>query len=642
MALGFGNSSTFPADFKEQVRSRTDIVALVSEAVSLTPKSPHDYVGLCPFHDDHNPSFHVYPDRQAYRCWVCDEGGDCFSFVMKYDRIGFREALEQLAEKANLEMPKGYGAKRPEEKNRLERLREILAWAEQRMHQCLLSEPVAAGAREYLKSRGISGESAKAFRLGYHPENWTWLLDQGKALRYSPQEMHQANVVLERKTGGYYDNILFLGRLVFPIRDLRGRPVAFGGRVLPDSERQDPKYINSSESELFTKSKLLYGFEQARDAIKKAETVVVMEGNTDVIVAHQHGLKNAVATLGTSLTELHVGVLKRFARKVVLVFDGDEAGQKATARAIEKFLAQDVDLRILTLPAGLDPADYLGQYGLEKFEALVEKATEAWEHKFQLAVKAFGVDSVDARQRVLENLLEGMIRAPHLTGTPRETVLISQLSGRLMIDERAVRRQLNEMRKRGPQKPADSVSTKPTEPNPKPRTFDLKKPGDLVEAELLEILLTDPNLVEAMQVRISPDQLANPVLKTLLQLAFDLWERDEVPTFEKLMAELEDPQLKQTLLRIDDFAREKKIAQKLTQDKTAGEAGGSIGYLDEVVRRLLLHHERQQFESLKGTLVQSPSKPSATDGSTPTGTLNQEHLRYLLEAQKFHAKRANS
>lgn len=641
MALGFGNSSTFPTDFKEQVRSRTDILALVSEAVSLAPKSPHDYVGLCPFHEDHNPSFHVYPDRQAYRCWVCDEGGDCFSFVMKYDRIGFREALEQLADKVNLEMPQGYGARKPEEKNRLERLREILAWAEQRMHQCLLSEPVAAEARDYLKSRGITGESARAFRLGFHPDNWTWLLDQGQALNYTTQELLQANIISERKTEGYHDNILFLGRLMFPIRDLRGRPVAFGGRVLPNAKRQDPKYINSSESELFTKSKLLYGFEQARDAIKKTETVVVMEGNTDVIVAHQHGLTNAVATLGTSLTELHVGVLKRFARKVVLVFDGDEAGQKATARAIEKFLAQEIDLRILTLPAGLDPADYLGQYGLEKFQELIGDATEAWEHKFQLAVKAFGVDSVDSRQRVLEDLLDGMVRASHLAGSPRETVLISRLSGQLLIDERAVRQQLAEMRKRGLQKPAGMASANQST-KPEPRTFDIKKPGDLVEAELLEILLTDPQLVASLQERINPDQLRNPALQTLLQLAFDIWERGDVPTFEKLMAELEDPRLKQTLLRIDDFAKEKKITQKLIQDKTAGDAGGSIGYLDEVVRRLLLHCDRQQFESLKGTLVQSPSKPSATDGSQPAGALNQEHLRYLLEAQKFHAKRANS
>ncbi len=186
VALGFGNSSSsFPADFKEQVRSRTDLVALVGESVALTPKGPHDYVGLCPFHDDHNPSFHVYPDRQAYRCWVCDEGGDCFSYVMKLEKLGFRESLEQLAERAGLEMPKGSGGKKPEEKNRQTKLLEIIAWAEQRMHQCLLSEKVAERARLYVKDRGISLEMIKTFRLGFHPDNWTWLLDQAAGLRYS-------------------------------------------------------------------------------------------------------------------------------------------------------------------------------------------------------------------------------------------------------------------------------------------------------------------------------------------------------------------------------------------------------------------------------------------------------------------------
>lgn len=636
VASGFQTSSTFPADFKEQVRSRTDLVRLVGETVSLTPKGPHDYVGLCPFHDDHNPSFHVYPDRQAYRCWVCDEGGDCFSFVMKTEKLGFREALEQLAERANIPMPQVYGAKKPEEKNRQQKLLEILAWAEQRMHQCLVSENIADGARKYLAGRGISRESIKNFRLGYHPESWTWLLDQAGSLKFSAGDLFQARLVRERKGGGYYDD--FVGRLMFPIRDMRGRPVAFGARVLPEAERQDPKYLNSPESEFFTKSRMLYGFEQARETIRTAETVVVMEGNTDVILAHQHGMMNAVATLGTSLTEAHVAFLKRFARKVVLVFDGDEAGQKAAGRSIEKFLAQEVDLRILTLPGGLDPADYLGKFGLESFQKLVEESTEAWEHKFQLAVKEIGVDSVDARQRVLDEMLELIARTPNFTGSPRETVLVSRLSGRLLMDERAVRQQLSEKRKRSVQ----NASGKPASKMPAARSFDLKKPGDLVEAEVLEILLMRPELVETLAVRIRPEQFHNPVLKSLLQLAFDMWERDERPAFDKLMAELEDPAHKQALMRIDDLARQKKIAQKLISDKTTGDAEGSMEYLEEVVRRLLLSNERRQFESLKGSLVETPAKPSATDGAKPAGELHQEHLRYLLEAQKFHAKRANS
>jgi hypothetical protein len=206
-----------------------------------------------------------------------------------------------------------------------------------------------------------------------------------------------------------------------------------------------------------------------------------------------------------------------------------------------------------------------------------------------------------------------------------------------LIDERAVRKQLSDKRKAGA-KPAFPMASDAAPP--KPKALDLKKPSDLVEAELLEILLTQPTLVETLRLRISAEQLANPVLKSLLYLAYDLFEAGELPTFDRMMGDLEDPQHKQALMRIDDLAKEKKIAQKLLADKTADEPEGLIPYLEEVVRRLLLQNERQKFESLKGALVQSPSKPSATDG--PAGELQKEHLRYLLEAQKFHAKRANS
>jgi DNA primase len=366
-----------------------------------------------------------------------------------------------------------------------------------------------------------------------------------------------------------------------------------------------------------------------------------MEGNTDVILAHQYGLTNAVATLGTALTESHVSLFKRFARRVVLVFDGDEAGQKATARAIDKFLAQEVDLRILSLPEGLDPADFLPKFGLEKFQRLLDEATEAWELKLQLAIKEFGVDSIDSRQRVLDQMLESLARVPNFSGSPRETALISRLTNSwVKYDEATVRKRLKELRNRAAN-PA-SIKESSEQAEPKPRSFDLKNPSDLVEAELLEILLTEPQLVETLQVRISPEQFHNPSLKHLLQLAFDLWERGDLPSFERFMAELEDPLHKQTVMRLDDLARQKKIAQKLIADNTQGIAEGSIGYLEEVVRRLLLSNERQKFESLKGSLVHAPAKPSATDGPKPAGELNKEHLRYLLEAQKFHAKRANS
>jgi DNA primase len=301
VALDSGpNHFGFPTDFKEQVRSRTDLVALIGESVALTSRGPHDFVGLCPFHDDHNPSFHVYPDRQSYRCWVCDEGGDCFSFVMKYDRLGFREALEMLAERAGLELPQTVRRFSPEQKDRRTRLYEIVAWAEALCHDFLLEDRSAEPAREYLRSRGFTGETMKAFRLGFHPHNGGWLLGRGRLKKYTAADLASAGLARQRDDGSFYDDPLFHGRVLFPIRDLRGRIVAFGGRVLPQDDKRDgKKYLNSAENELFTKSRLLYAFDESRQAIREAKSVVVMEGYTDCITAHQCGVKNVVATLGT-------------------------------------------------------------------------------------------------------------------------------------------------------------------------------------------------------------------------------------------------------------------------------------------------------------------------------------------------------
>jgi len=351
-------------DFKERVRSQTDLVGLIGESVALQAvRGGRDFIGLCPFHDDHTPSFHVYPDRQYYRCWACNEGGDCYSFVMKRERLEFREALEMLARRANLEMPKSFrqSSVEPSEKATSN---DALAWAEREFHECLLTAPFAAKARDYLASRGFTAETIKRFRLGYHPDNWEWLLGRaGRGVsgkRFTPEQLLAAGLAMKRKDGvSYFD--CFEDRVMFPIHDNKGAPVGFGGRVLPGaSDAAGGKYINSNESPVFAKSRMLFAFHHAREAIVKAETAVVMEGYTDCIMAHQCGLPNAVASLGTALTEQQVALLKRFARKVVLVFDSDEAGQKATERALTKFLAQEVDLRILTLDgsgAKTDPAD---------------------------------------------------------------------------------------------------------------------------------------------------------------------------------------------------------------------------------------------------------------------------------------------
>ncbi|QDU41872.1 DNA primase [Symmachiella dynata] len=569
-------------EFKELVRSRTDIVSLIGEGVSLeSRRGGHEFVGLCPFHDDRNPSLRVYPERQSFKCWSCNTGGDCFEFVMQSERVEFREAIELLATRANIEMPRTHQrGSQSQDGTSKSQLFEVVAWAEQQFHECLLNSPQAATARDYLNSRGFTADVIAAYRLGYHPNDWEWLIQRARG-KFGLDVLTAAKLAAQRDGGrGYYD--YFVDRVMFPIRDMQRRPVAFGGRILPGETRENaPKYFNSLESIIFTKSRLLYGFDHARDAIRKTDTVVVVEGYTDCITTHQHGQMNVVGTLGTALTETHVTNLKRFARKVVLVYDGDDAGQNAAERALTKFLAQEVDLRIMTLPAGMDPADFLATHGAAAFAKDIEQAPEAWQHKFRRAVARYGVDSIDAKDRVLDEMLEVLATVPHTGGADagkwrnREDLILGSLVQRLGLKEHAVRQRLSDIRRRaadrqrnhdGPEAmqhdgPAyDSVSL--------PRK-SLSRRDVYLEQELLQIVLAHPAVVGRLREDFACEELQDPQLRKLLACCYGLMDAGEELTFLRVMAELEDSALKGIAVSLDEEARRKGIGADLLEQTLA-------------------------------------------------------------------------
>ena len=624
-------SSGFPTDFKEQVRSRTDLVALVGASVSLTPqRGGSDYVGLCPFHDDHNPSFHVYPERQSYRCWVCDEGGDCFSFVMKSEGCSFRESLEMLAERAGLEMPKGFRHGTQGEQQNRNRLYEVLAWAENEMHQCLRSSPEAAVAREYLKQRNVLTEMVTGFRLGYHPENWEWLLGRARN-RFTIQELFAARLVRERRDGsGFRDD--FVGRVMFPIHDERGRAVAFGGRVLPGRGNPDaPKYLNSPESVVFSKSKLLYGLDVAREEIRRSGTVVVVEGYTDCIMAHQHGLQNVVGTLGTALNETHVIRLKRTAQRVVLVYDGDEAGQNAAERALAKFLAHDVDLRILTLPAGVDPADYLNEHGADGFRRLLETTVEAWEQKLRLSIDRYGLQTVDSRARVLEEMLDVLSRVPRLAGSIRENLILSRLAQQMGVAERSIRHRLSELRKTHAGRTRSGVRLDEAERSTRIDLYSGRQNrDDRMERDLIEMIFAVPTVVGEIRREISADVFRNRPLRELLTTCYALADRGIEPSYDRVTAAIEDPELKRLAVQIDHVARDKEIARRLEEDSRirAKDAQGSL--LAQAIFNLKWRQKSEAHEASKG---QRPQPTDPADGS------EADVRARLRRAAEFHRER---
>jgi DNA primase len=549
----------------------------------------------------------VSAERQSYKCWVCNEGGDCYSWVMKHDGLPFPEALRFLAERAGLEMPKTMRRGSAEGRKTKETIYDVLNWAGVTFHEFLKTAQAAERARNYVAGRGFDSDTIDTFRLGFHPENWTWLLDRARG-KYSAEQLLAAGLVREQ-TGfsGYRDDLY--GRVLFPIHDERGRVVAFGGRVLPgDDAGRGPKYLNGTETAVFSKSKLLYGLDVARKAISESGEVLVTEGYTDCITVSQHGFRNVVATLGTALTEQHVQLLRRFARKVVLVYDGDAAGQKASVRSVSKFLAQEVDLRILTLPAKQDPAEFLNDRGTDAFRQLIDTAAEAWEFRLQAAVAEHTLDSMDSRHRVLEDMLELLASAPRLAGTVREDLLLAKVSRMLNVPERKVRQRLQDVRRQ-----ATSKGTPPVGAGLRAgpsgvvqdaaATPDTLSNDETIECELLEMIFAHPPLIDRAAARISADEFGHAVLRELYELCCELWQRGVPPEYDKVTIAVEDERLKRWASAIDDRSRRKKTEEILRDDGTLEGTPPATSVFTQLLRQF--ERRRRMTEAAAPTTLNS-------------------------------------
>jgi DNA primase len=619
-------------DFREKVRAATDIVTLIGESVGL--KSQHggrEFVGLCPFHDDHNPSMRVYPDRQTFRCWVCNTGGDCFTFVMEELKVGFRDALDMLAKRAGLELPKLYaqpsgGASEGDKA----KLMEALLWAQTEFHAMLYRvNSQSETALSYLKkNRRLTDATIKQFRLGYHPNDWQWLIEKARG-KFTPQVLEAAKLIGKRDNGqGYFDN--FVDRVIFPIWNERRQPVGFGGRVLPGQDDSHGKYWNSPESPVFHKSRLVYALSEARDAIKKEKSVIVTEGYTDCIALHQAGITNAVGTLGTALTEQHVTTIRRFAPRVVLIYDGDKAGRDAAEKAVERFLAQDVDLRILTLPDELDPDEFLEERGVEAFREIVHSAAEAWDYKFAAVRAKHGTDSVAGRQRVLEEMLELLVVVPKMSEHVREGMLLANLSQRLGIAEQQVRTRYKELRGGATKRVASASHDEPRRPHVEIERLIAGRstPQDRLELPIVEAYFSDPGLVKFLQVELPEECLENRALKRLYTIGLGFAAIEAAPTFEQILGAIEHPDLKRLAVWIDEQARAKGVPDQL-QDPKADD--GCPLFLRRSIDNLKWRREEQSQHNAVVALT------AAGDG--PRG-MDAEAERLLRQASEFHQRRA--
>jgi DNA primase len=519
------------------VKQANDIVDVVGGYLALRPAGA-TYKGLCPFHDDSHPSFDVDPRRQRYRCWACGKHGDVISFVQEFERVGFIEALELLARRAGITLDAPTVARNESRAQLLD----VMRWANKQFHECLLDDPLAEEARAYLGERGLLGDVVRRWGLGYAPASAHWLLDRAKANSVSFELLEKVGLIAARKEGeGFYDR--FRDRVQFPIRDVRGQTVGFGGRILPNSPlaSRAPKYYNSCDTVLFSKSEQLYGIDQARPSAEKVGYLAVVEGYTDVLMAHQLGVQQVVATMGTALNDRHVRQLRRFVPRVVLVFDADAGGDQGVDRALELFASHDMELAVANLPAGLDPCDLLVKEGVEPFRRVLENAVDALEFKLNAMVIREDATSVEGRRRIADAVLGIIAMArpqPGDAGSIKTELMVTRIARRLALKEETLWARLHELWTNRQPSGQDRAFENEAEAHASGSPTSAKAAPE--ERRLIEIVLAEPDLVGKAKATIQIDEIAHPGLRRLLGGMYTLHTEGEAPTLDRLRQDLED------------------------------------------------------------------------------------------------------
>ncbi len=610
MAVGERSTgSSSGLDGKTLVLQTVDLAQLIGQTVSLK-KRGSSFVGLCPFHNEKTPSFHVHPDRGYFHCFGCKASGNAIDFVMKRDRIEFVEAMKQLAEQYNIELPK-FGNSR-EASSLRQTLLDAHSAAATYFEQNLQHPQIGKAAREYLRSRGFNDETIKRFRIGVSINGYDGLMKSPLMRKFDPQALIQGGLLKRNdERGSVYDT--FRDRLMFPIRDEQGRVIAFGGRVMPGSD-SPAKYLNSPETPLFSKSKVAYGLDLSRQRIVESKTVAIVEGYTDVVMAHQFGASNVVSVLGTALTEQHVSTLRRFADRIVFLFDGDAAGDLAVERALQLFLTQPIEIGIATLPGGMDPDEYLLEHGLEAFDAMLKNAEDALNFQWRQLFKKLSASENDltARSKAVESYLEQLAAAR--SGGPVDPIRWGSILSRVSKFTEIPVDDLNRRFRVRRSAPAASfprpgtVKPQATEPVKSENSAPSRSvPAARRQAErwILGGLLHVPAAWQKVQQVIDCTEFMTEEIRPLAVWYWDYQRHEGAPVLEELIAALDNDMLKslaielasevetmnnlhQTLSDAVQFVQREKdrsVRQKLVNDlrRSTQEHQDSA---DDVLRRL--------------------------------------------------------
>jgi len=502
----------FQEDKISEIRQRASILEVVSEYVSLK-RAGKNYRGLCPFHSEKTPSFMVNEEKQIFHCFGCGEGGDVFTFLMKIGQLTFRQAAEELAKRYGVKLPRWEPSEaQKKEMERREILFHINQLASEYYHHLLTQKKEGEKGRRYLAQRGISEEIIRNYRLGYATDRWDALVEYFLEKRVPLERAWQLGLILPTKKGngsnkkeGWYD--VFRNRIIFPIFDLQQRVVGFGGRLLGEGL---PKYMNSSESEIYHKGEILYGLPVAKRYILERDCVIIVEGYFDLLTLHQFGLKNSVATLGTALTQNQIYLLKRWTKNIILLFDPDQAGTKAALRTLPLFLEEGLGPKVLSLPRGEDPDTFIRKGNLEIFEKMVAEALPLIDFYIHDLLKTYDPNSVDGKVKIAE---EGMKLIQKIPEKIRRDFYVKTLAERLDVKESTLHEIISSLPK-DRTKPPPSISPLPS-PEPFPKAEEM----------LIRLLIHHPELIPKGSKEGILHEFENPLLKRLGLALEDLYQK---------------------------------------------------------------------------------------------------------------------
>ncbi len=499
-------------ELKVNIREATDIVEIISSYVSLKP-SGKNFKGLCPFHQEKTPSFSVNPHGQYFHCFGCGLGGDVFDFLMRAEGLSFVEAMHELAQRAQIVCPDTGRAEQDEQDERQklrQRIREVMDWTASGFQKALADAENGSRIRTYLQKRGLSKEVGERFGLGYAPPGWDNLLKAARRDHYSEDILTQAGLIVVKEMGrGSYDR--FRDRLIFPIRDHQGRLAAFGGRILGSDE---PKYLNSPETLLYHKGELLYGLDLAREAGRRKDCLVLVEGYMDVIAVHMAGVIEVVAGLGTALTAEQARLIKRYARKVILIYDMDEAGINAGLRAFEILNREGLTVRAVKLEGAKDPDEYIRKKGAVDFRQALSRAAGMAEFIMDTALAGNPAETVEAKVAVVNRV--GMVISQLQSAIERQEYT-RMLAERLRLDERTVAGEVAKLTKR-------NLSSGPGgEREVAGVTLPVRKERRVRAGEklILSILLRYPHLIGEAREKLKPEDIADLQYRQLAKQILD-------------------------------------------------------------------------------------------------------------------------